>query len=450
MSMKANFIGVSVINRFLFALYVFLFLLLGIITYVEIRGCLQSVYYFNDISEITTQKLGLLVNIRKNETDIQSALLKKIINRFYKTNDIAYIVGKEEKTTDEYLDEYKKLVKSSKEETLFNKVLQNKQASETIRKQLLGSNAVNKTTALVLYTQETIFQNYQNSISDLSNYIARESHAKVQNIRDVIQRAHQRIKVFIIIRLGVLVLLCVFVFNMSRSLIKRNIAMVKKDIELRESRQLLRDLASHQQNIIEEERTYIAREIHDELGQAITGIKMEMTWLKKHIDPENTELSNKVNETINTLDDTVKTIRKIASALRPSVLDDIGLTSAIAWQCKEFEKKSHIKCTFSHPAEEVDPPVEIKTSLFRICQESLTNVMRYSQATETTISLNNLGNKIILTVTDNGKGFDTTQKTKSFGILGMKERCVLINASFKIKSTPGEGTSVIVEASLPA
>jgi PAS domain S-box-containing protein len=210
-----------------------------------------------------------------------------------------------------------------------------------------------------------------------------------------------------------------------------------------------RNLASHLQNSREEERINIAREIHDELGQMATALKIDLSWIKKKMVSESEDVREKVDNTIAELGEMVNTIRRIAQELRPSILDNLGLTAAIEWYCGDFQKRTGIQCKFANGLGDVQLPNNVKTSLFRICQESLTNVMRHSEATEVACSMKwEKSNKIVLTIEDNGKGFDTSQKTKSLGLLGMQERALLINGVLKIESKPKQGTIITVEVDI--
>lgn len=207
----------------------------------------------------------------------------------------------------------------------------------------------------------------------------------------------------------------------------------------------LRTLAGHLQTIREEERIHIAREIHDELGQLMTVIKMEVKWLKKHLQLQQESMTEKLDELLTTVDLTMKTIRKISSELRPSLLDDIGLNAAIEWHLGEFGKRTGISTNALLP--EMDAPLtELqKTSLFRIVQEALTNVARHSQATAVELQLEWNSNQLLLTIRDNGIGFDAQQPhRKTLGILGMKERSLMINADYTVDSKEGNGTRVTV------
>ena len=225
---------------------------------------------------------------------------------------------------------------------------------------------------------------------------------------------------------------------------------IQAETELETSYQAIRKLTSHLQNIREEERTSIAREIHDELGQQLTVMKMDVSWLKKEVGIKNESVNIRLKELIGMLDETVKSVRRISSQLRPSLLDDLGLAAAIEWQLQEFEKKSGIITRFITSTTEIKLPIDIKTALYRIFQESMTNVARHSKAKNVRVNLSAKNNKLILSITDDGKGFDKREiaDKKTLGILGMKERTSMIGGIYKIESIPGNGTVATVAISL--
>lgn len=206
-----------------------------------------------------------------------------------------------------------------------------------------------------------------------------------------------------------------------------------------------RTLASHIQSSREEERMNIAREIHDELGQMATSIKLDLSWIKKQIVGASEEVTVKINETITVLADMVNIIRRIAQELRPSILDNLGLTAAVEWCCGDFQRRTGIRTKFDNEVGDIKLSDLVKVSLYRICQESLTNIMRHADATEVVCSIKKNNNKLMIQVEDNGRGFDTKETTKSLGILGMQERVYLINGSFTLESKIGKGTSIKVE-----
>lgn len=225
----------------------------------------------------------------------------------------------------------------------------------------------------------------------------------------------------------------------------------KAEAELEQSYKSIRQLTDHLQNIREEERTHIAREIHDELGQQLTVLKMDISWLNKKIETTADDpVKQKMKDLLDMLNETVKTVRRISSELRPSLLDDLGLVAAMEWHLAEFEKRAGIKTSFSEPEEDIKLPDDVKTCLFRIFQESLTNVARHADAEKVKVSLEHKDEKFILRIADNGKGFDKNKiaDKRTLGILGMRERTAMIGGTYDIISTPGKGTTVLVTVPL--
>lgn len=219
---------------------------------------------------------------------------------------------------------------------------------------------------------------------------------------------------------------------------------------LQRSHEAMRELASHLETIREAERTHMAREIHDELGQQLTGLKMDISWLNRRIKSDDKAVNDKMKDTIELIDKTVVTVRRIATQLRPSILDDLGLVAAMEWQTDEFEKRSEIKAKFTSNVSNIIVRPDVATGIFRIFQESLTNVLRHSKATkvETFLSVDN--DTIVLNIKDNGIGFkekDISNK-KTLGLLGMKERVLLIKGTYEINGNTGSGTSVIITVPL--
>lgn len=221
--------------------------------------------------------------------------------------------------------------------------------------------------------------------------------------------------------------------------------------QLKQSHEQLRQLTGHLQKIREEEQKRIAREVHDELGQQITGLKMDVSWVRKKMaeGADTVLLHERLAQMTALLDSTVKTVRRISSELRPSILDDFGLVTALEWQSAEFEKRFSIPVYFKTELKDIDVAPDTATGLFRTYQESLTNVARHSEAREVLSSLNVINGQLVLTVTDNGKGFDTGKtKGRTLGLLGMKERVRMMNGKLEIRSMPGQGTSVIIAVPL--
>jgi PAS domain S-box-containing protein len=220
--------------------------------------------------------------------------------------------------------------------------------------------------------------------------------------------------------------------------------------QLENSRAQLLLLAHHEQTRREADRARMAREIHDELGQALTGLKMDLAWLKKHTRPKQKELLQKFREMSDLVDTTIQDVRRIATELRPGMLDDLGLVPAMEWQLQEFQKRSGIRCRFTSSMEEVALDAEETTVLFRILQETLTNVARHAAATRVEVSLDEDQGYVRLRVQDNGRGITASEVegSRSFGLLGMRERVLLRSGDFDIQGTPGRGTTVVIRLPL--
>ena len=221
--------------------------------------------------------------------------------------------------------------------------------------------------------------------------------------------------------------------------------------QLRDSREQLRVLAAHLQSVREEERSRIAREVHDELGQALTGLKMDLAWLDKNSRPASTtdesrQAGEKLKELPERVDAIIATVRKIATELRPPVLDDLGLEAAIEWQSQEFEKRTGINCRFHSGLKHADLDQERATAVFRIFQETLTNVVRHAEATQVNVHLREEGDKLVLEVQDNGRGMAGRELSgpQSLGLLGMRERATMLDGEVNIISRQGRGTRVDV------
>jgi PAS domain S-box-containing protein len=226
----------------------------------------------------------------------------------------------------------------------------------------------------------------------------------------------------------------------------------KAEMEFRKTTARLRELSDHLQNIRETERTKIAREIHDELGQQLTILKLDISWIQKQLkNYHNDAVVQRTKDTIQLLNETIKTVRRIATELRPSMLDDLGLIAALEWQSREFESRSAIKVTFESNVTLLSVEGSIATSLFRIYQEALTNIARHAKATHVYSDLQVKNDIITLTIQDDGQGFDLGILTgnKTLGILGMQERALMMKGRFEINSVEGKGTTIVVTTSLP-
>lgn len=217
--------------------------------------------------------------------------------------------------------------------------------------------------------------------------------------------------------------------------------------EILRSGENLRNLALHLQSIREEERKNISREIHDELGQVLTVLKIQTSLLEKKIAPDHPELKDKFNSITNIIDASVDSVQRICEKLRPGILDDLGLSAAMEWQAEDFSKRTKINCILDFPKEEIILEPEKKIAVFRIFQEALTNAARHSNANKIYLTMILDNDKLILTIKDNGKGITQNQvnNPRSLGILGMKERALILGGNLVIKSTMKSGTLVNLE-----
>jgi signal transduction histidine kinase len=215
---------------------------------------------------------------------------------------------------------------------------------------------------------------------------------------------------------------------------------------LERSRKQLRNLASHLQDIREQERTRIAREIHDDFGQSLTILKIDLSWLKNHMIHYQPEVQNKIDSMFNVIDASLQTLHVVSSELRPLILDDFGLESAIEWQAEEFQNRTGVRCRFHSSIADLDLTKDQSTAVFRIFQETLTNIMRHSGATEVDIRLEMNEDTLILEVVDNGRGITETEisNSQSFGLLGIRERLYPWNGQVDFIGHPNKGTRVIV------
>lgn len=216
---------------------------------------------------------------------------------------------------------------------------------------------------------------------------------------------------------------------------------------LKQSRQELRDLNNRLQSIREEERTWMAREIHDELGQMLTAIKIDLSWVEKRLGNDQKNILNRTCVMSELLDKTIKRVQKISTNLRPEVLDMLGLSEAIEWQAQEFQERTEIECHLDSELCDIDLNPDLSTAIFRILQETLTNVARHASASQINIRLYEKCGNLVLEVRDNGRGISKSQisNSKSLGLLGIRERALLWDGEVKISGIKGRGTTVIVK-----
>ncbi len=223
---------------------------------------------------------------------------------------------------------------------------------------------------------------------------------------------------------------------------------IRKQAEqaLKDSREQLRNLSAHLQSVREKERMFIAREIHDELGQVLTALKMDLVWLKNRLPGDQVPLHDKMRSMVELVDKTGETVQRISAELRPGLLDDLGLAAAIEWQTEEFQKRTGIPCEISLEPEDFFAEQDISTAIFRIFQETLTNIARHAYASRISVMLHDKDKEITLEVKDNGRGISEEQvfHPQSLGILGIRERVNLLSGSVSIIGSPDRGTTVTV------
>jgi signal transduction histidine kinase len=225
------------------------------------------------------------------------------------------------------------------------------------------------------------------------------------------------------------------------------------EARLRASEENLRALAAHLQSVREEERIHIAREIHDELGQALTGLKFDLNSFARQFEKDTPVVRADKQQGLGAaIDRIINSVRRIASGLRPEVLDEIGLGAAFEWQAREFQRRTGIRCRVNIPAKFVDPDKERSTALFRVFQELLTNAARHANATRVNVTITEGDTSLGLTVEDNGRGIrdKEIESPRSLGFLGLRERVLAFGGSVDVKGDEGRGTKVSVSVPMTA
>jgi PAS domain S-box-containing protein len=246
--------------------------------------------------------------------------------------------------------------------------------------------------------------------------------------------------------------------RIGRQLREKRVVITYEDItdrkraenELEQSQGELRKLSAHLQSVREKERTHIARELHDELGQLLTALNTEIVLLKRKIPADQNILLDKADGMSSLVDMTMQTLKRMYMDLRPGMLDHLGLTVAIGWQADEFAKRTGIVCKVSFEPEDMVLDPELSTTIFRIFQETLTNISRHAEATKISVQLKMTNDLLKFIVKDNGKGIKDEQLAKpdSFGLLGIRERVHHFDGQVKIVGKSGKGTTVTIHIPL--
>lgn len=217
--------------------------------------------------------------------------------------------------------------------------------------------------------------------------------------------------------------------------------------ELRDSRSRLQELAGFLQTVREEERTAIARELHDELGQALTALRIDLGWLKRQCSPLGSTVTTRASDAHALVERTIDALRRIAEGLRPGMLDVLGLAAALEHLCSQFAERTGIACQLKLEPEEFDLDAGPAITVFRLIQEALTNVARHAKASQTEIEVRETEDNIHIDIRDNGIGLNPAQSKQGFGLLGMRERVSMLGGRIEIASGASQGVHIV--ATLP-
>jgi PAS domain S-box-containing protein len=224
----------------------------------------------------------------------------------------------------------------------------------------------------------------------------------------------------------------------------------KMERELRISEGKLRRLSRHLDSMIEKEKEQISREVHDELGQALVAVQMDLQWMQKRLPEREESLLEKIKSMLEFVDTTSQVVRNISTRLRPRFLDDLGIVAAIEWQMKDFQARTGIKCRIVISPKKIDIDVDCAVTLLRMLQEALTNVAQHAKSTNVSVTLKKSTKSVLLKVKDNGKGIseESIRNPRALGLLGIKERAAAYGGYVRISGIPGRGTTLTVNIPL--
>jgi signal transduction histidine kinase len=227
---------------------------------------------------------------------------------------------------------------------------------------------------------------------------------------------------------------------------------VRAEEDLRRSREELRELSAAAHSIREQEQRRMAREIHDELGQSLTALKMDVAWMLGNLSAGSPSLTEKLDTMQAQLDETVAATRRISADLRPLMLDDLGLIPAAEWLAQTFSERTGIPCKLHIRPPDIELAEPHASTLYRILQESLTNVARHAKASEVDVVIEQTDGALTLSVKDDGRGFSQAEARaqKTYGLLGVRERTLLLGGDASVTSEPGRGTTVDVRIPVKA
>jgi PAS domain S-box-containing protein len=232
----------------------------------------------------------------------------------------------------------------------------------------------------------------------------------------------------------------------------RGVCGIASDITaVKKAHEQLRRLSGSIMANQEKERAAIARELHDELGQVLTALRMDAVWLQEQLEKKGISGVDRAAAMCSLIDGTIENVRSLAIRLRPGVLDDLGLVDALEWYTSEFERRAQIPCVFTYSAIPVMDDT-LATAAYRIAQEAMTNVARHARANRTKVNLKMDGDDLVLTVSDDGQGFTTQalSESEALGVAGMRERAALVGGTLTVDSNPGRGVQVCFRVRLYA
>lgn len=216
------------------------------------------------------------------------------------------------------------------------------------------------------------------------------------------------------------------------------------EIEIEENYRKFKNLTSHFKSSMEEDRKSLANALHEELAQLASVLKMDIEWMKSHTSEVSPAYQSKIEHAFVASQLLIKTIRRISFSISPNMLEHLGLNATLEWYCKEFSVLNGIPCLFESAYNKANLTDEIKIDLFRICQEALTNILNHAQAGHVKIKIAEVGDRIELTIFDDGKGFDVDHQKLKPGLIRMRVRAASINGELSIQSGTGMGTRVCV------
>jgi PAS domain S-box-containing protein len=230
------------------------------------------------------------------------------------------------------------------------------------------------------------------------------------------------------------------VFAIAKDITERK----QMEIEVEEKYKKFKSLASHFKSSIEEDRKYLANELHEELAQLASVLKTDIDWIKNNTSGLLPTVSSRIEHVSVISQLLIKAIRRISFSISPNMLEHLGLNATLDWYCKEFTLLHGLPCHYEGVYDETRMTSEVRTDLFRICQECLLNASSHAQASYVNVSIKDTGGRIELVVADDGKGFDVEQEKRKSGLIRMRERAASVNGELTIRSKAGEGTRVCV------